>query len=1326
MATIPLEQLPEDILVVAKKKKKKGPKKPKKDRSLRAMFRELLASLDLEKLKQPWMATKSFRLVATEHDLVAWVDSILNDPSRWFTPRADMAAMPVIAADTETFGLDTRILVDFKMVKDLTEQEILNLTEYQREIIANGDPEYAYVPFYEVKAEIAGVCLSPDGIAGIYIPIYHEDGHNIPRAVVARELQRLFDRAYLVFYNAKFDREVLRTTLGLTLRGYPYYEDVQVLHYINDPKAQLDEGSFTGDSGGLKALSASLLGYQQIELSSIGKVSANWWNEEKQKFTKRVQHVPFSWIPTGIALWYAAADAICTWCLWWAKREEAQSRPRVHQIDGEQIDTLTWIERQRWLINAVDHRRMVTAHMRAMIDRRENLRRLAVEHGWTEELADDGSLIEDSRFNVNSGHDLAMLLFSIKGMSVIKRTPTGAPSLDADALIDLRKLYPADKFLLAFQQYKEFVSLHPESLEYEPSDSTARIYLKQCTVAGGRLAAAGGEFAVDGGLGLNPQAIKGVDKVGVWKVAGRVLEPDYIASADIEPMPVATLDDSCFHAVDPDKDFLWTNEPDPDPSLVEGKLPRPLDAEREQTLYRDAAIAEGWVERAGKSGWWTIAPGISGSHILNTLGFAVCLQPGCTTCAEKHGTLIERGTLDANGILNFRKLFISPPGWSVCTTDYSNIEVRGAANISGEPEIQKIFLEGDGDHHALTASKVFPEFNDPQISKAYKKELRGRAKVINFALQYGGSEYTIYENLKEKIPGITLEDTRKMVATYWEGVPKYKEWSEEKRRIAREQMKVTTDLGRVIKFDAQMTALRIHVPSEEERSNLFDYYRLRKEYRKLVELEDQEQAKPVEAQMNALYDDPETGVRNAIDHNKFMSKIERVAVNVPTQGLAGDLMRMALNRLRKWAAQIEPMVQSVLRVHSSVHDEVDYTVKHPYMPFVVPRVTRLMKLRHLHATRKWPVPIECDTEYGPSWDVEFHLTGGDGAKPSGWTDVPGMAEYLPQGFDLLTVEALLRAMLSGKEASRSKAWNFLQDALHPRARAAVEYAFYARDKVAETDGAVVRKQLFAALHLDEYWRTDEVPDDADDTMETLVEYEARCGLTPADRGFMPPGGYLGAIPLEGTKRPEIPVLGPPPEPEPTPDAPLPLFDAAPVEERLEHLEIERDAILQEMTKEPIDYHESSDDYDLRSNPIEDSVDISKPPHIDTSVEVLSQEFQQMNERIAIGLGVATEALTEGRPADPVPTLEDELLLPAPKKRAVEPEQRAEPAPPPIGPRLQVVRDDLSQTEARALIKAMGWGSHTVRFIHLGRTHTWKERDRADLPAEFCVGESIHV
>jgi len=287
---------------VTSKDLKKAKKKVTKPRDIRSVFRERLASLAAEggvsKVRKPWMSTKAFCILDTPEALQSWADDVIaNAPRFEFYGHTS----PVVAVDTETLGLDTRLFVRLRRL-----------------------PDGSYKQFYEVKTDVAGICLSADGIKGVYIPLNHEFqdiGLGIAAKVLDRAacdgiLQRLFDQCHLVFYNGKFDREVMRLTLGIVFRPYPFFEDVQVLAYINDPKADLEDKSFyTGDAGGLKAVSKNILGIEQIELEDIARVRAETCpltgtafcqcsaeQKKERKHGLKFHYVPFSWVPVDLAL----------------------------------------------------------------------------------------------------------------------------------------------------------------------------------------------------------------------------------------------------------------------------------------------------------------------------------------------------------------------------------------------------------------------------------------------------------------------------------------------------------------------------------------------------------------------------------------------------------------------------------------------------------------------------------------------------------------------------------------------------------------------------------------------------------------------------------------------------------------------------------------------------------------------------------------------------------------------------------------------------------------------------------------------------------------
>ncbi|WP_433943851.1 DNA polymerase I [Paenibacillus sp. SN-8-1] len=113
-----------------------------------------------------------------------------------------------------------------------------------------------------------------------------------------------------------------------------------------------------------------------------------------------------------------------------------------------------------------------------------------------------------------------------------------------------------------------------------------------------------------------------------------------------------------------------------------------------------------------------------------------------------------------------RKVFVpSEPGWHILAADYSQIELRVLADISGDERLKEAFVN-DMDIHTKTASDVFgvpPEQVD--------SNMRRSAKAVNFGIVYGISDYGLSQNLN-----ITRKEAAKFIDQYFEvfqGVRKY-------------------------------------------------------------------------------------------------------------------------------------------------------------------------------------------------------------------------------------------------------------------------------------------------------------------------------------------------------------------------------------------------------------------------------------------------------------------------------------------------------------------------------------------------------------------------
>ena len=132
-----------------------------------------------------------------------------------------------------------------------------------------------------------------------------------------------------------------------------------------------------------------------------------------------------------------------------------------------------------------------------------------------------------------------------------------------------------------------------------------------------------------------------------------------------------------------------------------------------------------------------------------------------------------------------RKAFIAPPGWKIVAADYSQIELRIMAHLSGDAGLLKAFSE-DRDIHQATAAEVFGAGLD-EVSA----DQRRSAKAINFGLIYGMSAFGLASRL-----GISRGEAQHYVDLYFQRYPGVRRYMDDTRQQARERGFVETVFGR--------------------------------------------------------------------------------------------------------------------------------------------------------------------------------------------------------------------------------------------------------------------------------------------------------------------------------------------------------------------------------------------------------------------------------------------------------------------------------------------------------------------------------------------------
>jgi len=132
-----------------------------------------------------------------------------------------------------------------------------------------------------------------------------------------------------------------------------------------------------------------------------------------------------------------------------------------------------------------------------------------------------------------------------------------------------------------------------------------------------------------------------------------------------------------------------------------------------------------------------------------------------------------------------RKAFIAPPGQLILAADYSQIELRIMAHLSGDEGLLKAFHDGV-DVHRATAAEVF----DEDYEKVTDNQRRA-AKAINFGLMYGMSAFGLGRQLD-----IGRMEAQEYMDTYFSRYPAVRGFMEKTRELAREQGYVETLFGR--------------------------------------------------------------------------------------------------------------------------------------------------------------------------------------------------------------------------------------------------------------------------------------------------------------------------------------------------------------------------------------------------------------------------------------------------------------------------------------------------------------------------------------------------
>lgn len=131
-----------------------------------------------------------------------------------------------------------------------------------------------------------------------------------------------------------------------------------------------------------------------------------------------------------------------------------------------------------------------------------------------------------------------------------------------------------------------------------------------------------------------------------------------------------------------------------------------------------------------------------------------------------------------------RRAFVAPPGRILVGADYSQVELRVMAHLSGDPNLIEAFMSGE-DVHVSTARRIF------NVDGPLPPELRARAKVVNFGVMYGMGARSLSQQM-----GIGLPEAQAFIGHYFRVYSRVREFLDSTVEEARRRGYVQTLLGR--------------------------------------------------------------------------------------------------------------------------------------------------------------------------------------------------------------------------------------------------------------------------------------------------------------------------------------------------------------------------------------------------------------------------------------------------------------------------------------------------------------------------------------------------
>jgi DNA polymerase-1 len=457
-----------------------------------------------------------------------------------------------------------------------------------------------------MQARLVGLSFATAAGRAAYLPLAHRYAGapgqlELDQALAVLKPWLESDKHAKLGHNIKYDQHVLANH-GMRLSGIAH--DVLLESYVIESHARHD----------VESLASRHLGVEPLSIDEVTGTGA--------------QRIPFEQVEVARASAYAAEDADVTLQLHAALHPRLAAEDKLAYVYGgiemPVREVLFGMERSGVLIDAAQLEAMSHELGQKMLELEEKAHKEAGQP-----------------FNLGSPRQIAEIFFEKKGMPVVKKTPSGAPSTDEEVLEKLALDHPLARMLLDHREISKLKSTYTDKLPRMVNPHTGRVHTTygQATAVTGRLAS---------------------------------------NDPNLQNIPVRT---------------------------PEGR--------------------------------------------------------------------------------RIREAFIAPKGCAIVSADYSQVELRIMAHISGDENLLRAFEAGE-DIHRATAAEVFGR----SLNEVTPEERR-YAKVINFGLIYGMSAFGLAQQL-----GLERATAQAYIASYFTRYPAVAKYMEDTRKSARDRGYVETVLGR--------------------------------------------------------------------------------------------------------------------------------------------------------------------------------------------------------------------------------------------------------------------------------------------------------------------------------------------------------------------------------------------------------------------------------------------------------------------------------------------------------------------------------------------------